>query len=136
MRRDMSRLVLDRPRAYNSCYTHQDGRDVLIKGEDAPPSAPMRLAYDSGFVDHLKPLVCFLQKRVGQPWNKVWSEICAAADARSLRGWHLRDHVCQLVELNWYTRHDDGDEEAVWHGYTKWGRAFYVTSDGVLRRTA
>ncbi len=133
MRRDMSRVILDRPRQYNSCYTHQDGRDVLIKSEDAPAHAPMRLAYDRGFVDHIKPLVRFLQKRVGQPWNKVWSEICASAAARSLRGWHQREHVSDLVADDWYTRHSD-DETPQQSGLLKWARTFFVTSDGVFRQ--
>lgn len=40
----------------------------------------------------------FLQSRKGQPWDKVFSEICAEADDRSFEGHHLREYI--PVEMN------------------------------------
>jgi hypothetical protein len=48
--------------------------------------------------DHLRPLERWLRSRIGQDWDTLWSEICKAADRRSLPGWHLRQHLHMLVE--------------------------------------
>lgn len=40
----------------------------------------------------------FLQSRVGQPWNDVYSEICAEADKRSFKGHHFMDWLEESVD--------------------------------------
>jgi hypothetical protein len=50
------------------------------------------------FSDVLGPLRAYLRKQVGRPWDKVWSEICATLDRRSLTGLHIFDHIEQEVE--------------------------------------
>ena len=40
-----------------------------------------------------------------RPWNKVYAEICAGSDRRSLTGIHLRDHVAQEVAFPGDLRH-------------------------------
>jgi hypothetical protein len=64
------------------------GQDAVDKFERR--SAPIReKAWDGGFRDKLAPLHRWLQKNAGRPWNKVYSELCARFDRRSLKGWHL-----------------------------------------------
>lgn len=41
----------------------------------------------------------WLRAQIGRPWDAVWSEVCAQADARSDAGASLRDHVQNQVEL-------------------------------------
>jgi hypothetical protein len=43
--------------------------------------------------DRLSPLRRWLRSNVGRPWAKVYSELCQRYDARTVKGWHLRDHV-------------------------------------------
>jgi len=50
----------------------------------------------------------FLRSRVGQPWDKVYSEICAEADLRSFPGHHLREWLEYEVEQN-CTLDDNGE---------------------------
>jgi hypothetical protein len=47
--------------------------------------------------DHLSPLLRFLRRSVGRPWDRVHAEIRAVADPRSLRGHHLLSHVAKAV---------------------------------------
>lgn len=46
-----------------------------------------------------KVLRRFLRKRIGKPWDEVYSEICQVADARSHEGYKLRDHIGFIVAL-------------------------------------
>jgi hypothetical protein len=67
--------------------------------------------------DRLAPLHRWLAKQVGRPWDDVYSEICQVADARSLRGYHLRQHVRDYVDAT---------------GGDAWSWARFVVRDGVL----
>lgn len=50
--------------------------------------------WGTSFSDRLNPVERFLQARAGQPWDKVFSELCEKYDRRSLKGWHIIDgHV-------------------------------------------
>ena len=46
---------------------------------------------------NLNPLRRFLEKNIGQPWNKVYSEICLVADKRNREGHDFLD------KLRWLT---------------------------------
>lgn len=68
----------------------------------------------------------FLLQRRGRPWNEVYSEICAEADARSYSGHQLRQWLEYLVERNCTLKdekiHDERGREVL-----RWGsRTFYV----------
>lgn len=62
------------------------------------------------------PLRNFLLSRVGQLWDDVYSEICAATDRRSYRGYSLFKNLRYMVETS----------EPRWRG-------FYVDKDRILR---
>jgi len=109
--------------------------------EDAPERARMkdRDWWNSGPRDHLNPLVNFLDSRVGQPWSKVYSEICEVTDHRSFEGRHLREHIDDMVisetELKainsqryrrhyWKFYYDDQDILRKWNGDSSWYAAY------------
>ncbi len=50
--------------------------------------------------DHLGPLRRFLRSRVGQPWDRVYRELCARLSANTLAGLHVRGHIWDFVELH------------------------------------
>lgn len=61
--------------------------------------------------DKLSPVWRMLDGYVGRPWSKVFAEICAKFDGRTLAGRHvLHDHIMQsidphaFVERSWYFR--------------------------------
>lgn len=46
------------------------------------------------------PLIGFLERNVGKPWNDVWSEICSASDPRTHLGWNMRRLVSAWVDTS------------------------------------
>jgi hypothetical protein len=52
------------------------------------------------FSDLLGPLQKYLRSQVGRPWDKVYSELSASLDKRSITGIHIWTHVFQEVELH------------------------------------
>jgi hypothetical protein len=73
--------------------------------------------------DRLNPLHSFLEKNCGRQWDDVYSEICEHADMRSVRGYHLRQHVWNYVVPNNY---DVGHDR-------RYG-PFFVDVDGALQK--
>ena len=64
----------------------------------------------------ISPLRRYLRKQVGRPWDRVWSEIAATLDRRTVSGQHIFSHIRSDVALN------------VWIG--KDGRAYEIGSFG------
>lgn len=118
MKHRIDRIIVSRPRRRTSCSCCAARASRLARRHGR---AAARIAYDQtdgdgeNFVrikhrprlrpvdftqhaDHLSPLERALEKRVGDAWNAVWSDISSVSDPRSLRGWHLRQHVNFLVE--------------------------------------
>lgn len=60
----------------------------LRQGDEDPVESPAPWV-TSDFSDKLKPLYRYLQANAGRPWDKVYSELCARYDRRTLKGWHL-----------------------------------------------
>ena len=50
------------------------------------------------FTDHLSPLIRWLRSQVGQPWDRVYSELCYRLNTRTLSGQHIFSHVWDFVE--------------------------------------
>jgi hypothetical protein len=66
----------------------------LVDGEYEP--GPMR-GDRAELRDNLRPLERWLKSKVGQEWDKVYSEFCAREDKRSLRGDHIHSHLKEMV---------------------------------------
>ena len=132
-RKDLSRTVIEGGRYYRNHYdrdhSHRIERattrawldrvsvDVDEADHTAPPKRPK--VYKS-FYDKLSPATRWLESQVGRPWNKVYSELCAKFDRRSLAGMHDVD------------AHMVGE---VWRGdlaMRRW-RDFFVDRHGILR---
>jgi hypothetical protein len=100
MRKDMSKVIVERPRRGGK-YVRK-GRDVqdpdmLISHEG------MRMPYVRNYNnkelnENLAPLLRFLQSRVGHLWDHVWSEISENIRASNAVQQHVRDHVVGYVE--------------------------------------
>lgn len=58
------------------------------------------------FSDLLGPLRAYLRKQVGRPWDKVYSELSARLDKRSLTGIHIWDHIKTEVEMHAFLGED------------------------------
>lgn len=95
MRRDMSKVIVERPRRGGkySKKVHYRAKDELPKKEG------MKRAYrdHKSLNENLAPLKRFFRSRVGKPWNKVFAEVCENIKTTSTTQKHVRDHIKDLV---------------------------------------
>ena len=132
VRSDFDRVIIERPRWGSRRPNQKTRARVSSVSDEVASRVPMRIA-DKEQTDLLGPLRRYLQSNLGRPWNKVHAEIRAVADVRSLRGYHLLQHVAWFVEKNGVLR--DGREVLV---LSRWGcrpvRGFFVhPKSGLLR---
>jgi hypothetical protein len=103
MRADMAKVIVERPRIKGWAGNKPKGyrRRLRRYGEDGPPTREgIRACWRGGtkiLNEHLDPLRRYLDKQVGRPWDKVFSEICAHIDRSNAVQDHVRDHVEDYV---------------------------------------
>ena len=110
-RKDLSRTVIEGGRRYYNSYrrraSHRTERattrtwldrvsvDVDEADDTVPPARP-RVAKQ--FYDKLGPAQRWLEAQVGRSWDKVYADLCAAFDTRTIAGRHVvHDHMLQWV---------------------------------------
>ncbi len=105
MRKDMFELIIERPR-YDGGRGRGAGKGRYATRMKADPeAAPQKegMKYRGctrALNENLAPLRRFLARRVGRPWDAVWSEIRASLSPNSAVQKHVFDHVRQFVEQN------------------------------------
>jgi hypothetical protein len=93
--------------------------------------------------ENLNPLKGFINSRVGQKWDDVWSEICQEINSNSTVQKHVLDHAKDYVETNCYY----DNQNRVWTNtssgpmlvspvtYYKYSSKHYVEPEtGILRK--
>lgn len=102
MRKDMFEIIIERPR-----YGWRSGRKgrYTMKRRTDPEALPCKESMSfrgktKELNENLAPLRRFLQRRVGRPWNAVWSELREFLSPKSAVQKHVFDHVLQYVERN------------------------------------
>ena len=84
---------------------------------------PVRRRVHKDFHDKLGPAKRWLAAQVGRPWDKVYAELRARFDSRTIAGAHVvNDHM-----LGWVNRGDPS--HAFWRRYD-----FVIDAHGILRR--
>src|SRR5262245_27053478 len=136
MREDMSKVVTERPRWGHRLpsgktrlrirsYDSDNEYDNLPKRVSGSRSKYIRAEEIKYFSDLLGPLLRFLRKNVGRPWDLVYSEMKESLDDRKVTGRHIFEHVDWEVETHVFI---DSDGELYKWGYS--GRrpvyGFYV----------
>lgn len=102
MRKDMFEIIIERPRlgaggSGKGRYTTKRRTDP----EALPTKEPMWFRGQTKCLnENLAPLLRFLQRRVGRPWDAVWSELREFLSPKSTVQKHVFDHVWQFVERN------------------------------------
>jgi hypothetical protein len=125
MREDMSKVVTERPRRGHRLpssktrlrvrrYDSDKEYDDLPKRVSGSRSKHIRAGEIKYFSDLLGPLLRFLRKNVGKPWDMVYSEIKESLDDRKVTGRHVFEHVDWEVETHAFI---DGDGELYTWGY-------------------
>jgi hypothetical protein len=139
MREDMSRVIVERPRLGGG--RHRKGRAMPL--EELPSHEGMGRPYVlsgdcKSLNENLKPLRRYLERQVGRPWNKVYSEISRHLRADNTVQQHVRDHLRDFVAVK--PRRRSGALYR-WDGRTErydrlWYQPLYVDPrDGLLKRT-
>lgn len=126
MRKDMRHLLLETGRSGGHGKEEARRRRRLKSADpdDLPlfmPSSRHRLGKELG--DRLAPLRKFLAANCGRPWADVYREICEFADSRTIRGYHLRQHVWNFVVPSNYDV-----------GHRRRYGPFFVDADGTLQK--
>jgi len=101
MRSDMKDVIIDTGRRGRGYSRKKKTQATDSRLEDLPEKEGMKRRWDGwglSFGDRIQPLTKWLRKQVGRPLDKIYSEFCEHADARSLRGWHARDHFWMEVQ--------------------------------------
>ncbi|HEY5759090.1 MAG TPA: hypothetical protein VIU34_24860 [Steroidobacter sp.] len=95
MRKDMYKVIVERPRAWKGGYEQAARlRDDL----DGPIHLGMRAGYGyRGLNENLAPLRRYLLSQVGRPWDKVFSEICSGIDRRNTVQQHIHQHIDDFI---------------------------------------
>lgn len=117
MRDDMSKVLVESPRTGRSWASAREGsrrqrrNRVDRDGESASQRVGMRRDALSRkhFGEHLGPLYRYLRQQIHRPWAKVYGELCAALDRRSVVQAHLFQHIADQVDVETVWR-----DEQVW----------------------
>jgi hypothetical protein len=125
MRKDMSKVVTERPRRGHANKSNKTGRKLTSaefeKDDVGPARAPVSRFRQYGsdakdFSDLIGPLRRSLRKNVGRPWNKVKSELSKTLDRTSMSGRHIWSHIEWEVSEDCFM----GEDEKV-YARRRWG---------------
>lgn len=106
MRDDMSKVLVEEPRSGRSMARALAGSRRAARhqldpdGEGGRSRLGMREDRCKHFGEHLGPLRRYLRKQVNRPWDKVYGELCAALDRRSVVQAHIFQHIGGYVEMD------------------------------------
>ncbi|GHC02978.1 hypothetical protein [Thermomonas carbonis] len=113
MRKDMFKVIVERPR-HGGSYDRERFTPI---DDDSPARESLRWRHHDrkGLNENLRPLERYLEKQVGRPWGKVYSEICDGIDRRSTAQEHIHQHVGDFVAVTVVVI--DGEP----HSPSRWG---------------
>ena len=108
MRDDMKKVLVTTPRIGSTMKNQEVGslrRDKITEDYDGPSRTSMKPSHRR-YIDrkqlneYLNPLVRYLRKNCGRPWNKVYSEIRKKNPLGNAVTEHIYQHLFQFVEVN------------------------------------
>jgi hypothetical protein len=103
MRADMAKVIVERPRIGSRLPSRKKGYRKFTSKlglENLPKREPMLGRWrgrQRSLNEHLGPMRRFLRSRVGRPWNKVYSELCAHVSFDNSVQKHVLTHVFDFV---------------------------------------
>jgi hypothetical protein len=101
MREDMAKVIVENPRWDDGSW--RKGRRVPDELLPARLGLRRQAREHGGYKmlnENLPPLRRYLERQVGRPWAKVYSDICAHLRATSTVQQHVRDHIEDFVQLH------------------------------------
>lgn len=144
MRPDMKNLLVEGGHAFKEWPTKRPKgweRECRFRNaEDRDEESYVAPRFRPQFSENLPPLRRFLERQVGRPWDKVYSEIRAHVNADSATQYHILQHLYDRLAVQVW-REPDGELwcRFRWGRQTRltdrWGPNLYVCPDtGLLRR--
>jgi hypothetical protein len=117
--RNLARTVVEGGRSsdskmYRRARSRRERR--LRFDEEGNVFGKVRPAEGRGFADRLAPLERWLGRHLGRGWSNVYKEFCERHDRRTMKGWHLGDHLLVMVDQGRFP-----------------GGPFFVDRRGILR---
>ena len=105
MRKDMSKVIVERPRRGRGRVGLKPGRSRVLADDEGEPlrakggREPVKTKgiKTKSLNENLNPLKRYLAANVGRPWNKVYSDISEHLKPTSTVQQHVRDHVEDFV---------------------------------------
>ncbi len=100
----LNKIVVERPRGGARLKTPPGAKRIQQKeGDEGRTRVSLKRCWEESghsksFSDNLNPLYRWLRSQVGQPWDKVYSQLSHRLDRRSLSGQHIFVHVWEFVE--------------------------------------
>lgn len=107
MRKDMSKVIVERPRIGRSRAGLRPGRTRAVVDDDGEPIRAIKTVREpktrtqktKSLNETLNPLKRYLAANVGRPWDKVYSEISEHLKPTSTVQQHVRDHLEGFVAV-------------------------------------
>lgn len=101
MRGDMPKVIVERARTGRGPLRRgrpERDDDLALSKVGVRRYARMRGGFKM-LNENLNPLKRFLERQVGRPWNKVWSEVCENLKPSNTVQQHVRDHIPDFVAI-------------------------------------
>lgn len=102
MRKDMSKVIVERPRLGRS-FKRKPGRTRPLEDDEGEPlrarEGKRKLEKTKNLNENLAPLRRFLEGQAGRPWDKVYAEIAENLRPSSTVQQHVRDHIEDFVAV-------------------------------------
>lgn len=138
MRKDMSKVIVERPRLGGGMY--KKGRTVdpdLQISQEGMRKPYIRKYIEKSLNENLSPLRRFLFSQVGKKWNDVYSDISRNLRTDNTVQQHVRDHLEDFVAVRTSLKDDKimVSSKYGWYDYIgDTGKLLYVDPcDGVLK---
>jgi hypothetical protein len=136
MRSDMSKVIVERPRWGSRLRSTKFAARVSprVDVEDFDLAPPPRDRDQKSLNENLAPLKRYLEKQIGRPWNKVYSEIRANLDTRKATQLHILQHLRDYVQTHCWMEGKTLMGNRRWFGVEPVEGLYVHPKTGILRR--
>lgn len=146
MRPDMQHLLVEGGHAWkewpSKCPKSWKKRCRIRNSEDRDDESLLAPRFRPQFSENLPPLRRFLERQVGRPWDKVYSEIRAHVNADTAVQYHILQHLYDRLIVHV----QEDDQGRLWSiGWTwkpirldvptRWPLLYVCPRTGLLKRT-
>lgn len=157
MRRDMSKVIVERPRRNGKTGSHHPYRaakkvnliedeegvlhaaDEFTTGSNKAPMCAKSLGWNRKELnENLSPLWHYLDSQVGRLWDDVYSEVCEHINPNSTVQQHILQHLFQHVDTDTFLCVDghvyDSRDRIVDRSSYRWSNLYVHPITGILCR--